>query len=199
MAARLGGQVSVAQWTDFTRRAAVAVKAASPRSRIGAGGLYQERAFLAAFLDIAEVELITFDIYDLAGLPTFTELFGAARQRGKGVHVEETWRLPLGTLGPGVTLEELGSRDIGLQVFQPLDVKWLQAVALYLRCARDRDRHPLLDAAVFPVRDVGWRRTRRRVQPAGDAGGERGTADRNLLCIPAHYSLVCPSGEPGAS
>jgi hypothetical protein len=130
MAARFGQNVSIQQWVSFADRAVRAVKAASPRTRTGVGGLHTEADYLNALTDVAGVDVLTLDIYEIAALPRYTELVTMARLKGKPVYIEETWRTPFST-GVGLSAEQRGAAGIGLDVYQPLDVKWLRALSLW--------------------------------------------------------------------
>ena len=130
MAGRLGQTVSVQQWATFTDRAIRAVKAASPRTRTGVGGLAAEAEYLTVLTDVPGVEVMTLDIYELGALPRYTDLVAMAKQKGKQVYIEETWRTPYST-DPTLSPEERGAAGIGMDVYQALDVKWLGAMALW--------------------------------------------------------------------
>jgi hypothetical protein len=135
MAARLGRAVSVGEWSDFARRTARAVREASPRTRIGAGGLAHEILHFRAFAALPEVEVLTLDIYDLAALPVYSEMVAIAAARGKPVYIEETWRTPFAELGPGDSLEVYASTGVGDEDFQELDARWLRALVQYAGAA----------------------------------------------------------------
>jgi hypothetical protein len=90
-----------------------------------------EMEFLRAFAVVPELDILTLDIYQLEHLPIFTEMTTIARQNGKRVYVEETWRPPFAVPGPGDTLDTLAVQGVGDQGFKVLDAKWLQAVTQY--------------------------------------------------------------------
>jgi hypothetical protein len=131
MAARLGVPVTSDQWATFARRAAQTVTRVSPRTRCGAGGLAYEIEYFSPLAAIAEIDVMTLDIYDLGALPAYNLLIATARQQGKPVYIEETWRTPFATRGPGDSLDALALQGIGDRGFQSLDVKWLQALTQY--------------------------------------------------------------------
>jgi hypothetical protein len=130
MAARMGQTVSPQQWLSFTDRTIRAVKAASPGTRTGVGGIFTEAALLAALMDVPGVEVLTLDIYDIFALPRYADLVTLAKLKGKAVYIEETWRTPFST-DEGLSPEQRYSAGIGMEVFQALDVKWLRALSLW--------------------------------------------------------------------
>jgi hypothetical protein len=130
MAGRLGQNVSPQQWVSFADRAIRAVKAASPRTRTGVGGLYTEANYLNALTDVPGVEVMTLDIYEIDALPQYTDLVTMARLKGKDVYIAETWRTPFST-NPGLSPDERGAAGIGIDAYQALDVKWLRALSLW--------------------------------------------------------------------
>ena len=130
MAARMGQTVSGQQWLSFTDRTIRAVKAASPSTRTGVGGIYTEAALLAALIDVPGVEVLTLYIYDIFALPRYADLVTLAKLKGKAVYIEETWRTPFST-DPGLSPEQRYSAGVGIDVYQALDVKWLRALSLW--------------------------------------------------------------------
>ncbi len=130
---RMGGGASPARWAAFARAAARAVKEASPGSRVGAGFLHSERAHFDAILPLPEVEVVTLDVYGLAGLEAYNRMITAARARGKPVYIEETWRPGFHAPRPGeaADLDVALSAGIGNARFASLDRKWLEAMTLY--------------------------------------------------------------------
>jgi hypothetical protein len=133
MASRLNATVTASEWADFAGRAAGTVKAASPRTRCGAGGLSSELEFFRAFAALPELDVLTLDVYDLATLPTYTGMTLLAEQSGKPVYIEETWRTPFAVPGPGDTADTIASRGVGDRGFKEIDAKWLRALTLYAR------------------------------------------------------------------
>ena len=131
MAARMGAKASVTAWRDFAQEAAEAVKRASPRTRCGAGGLYWEQAFFDAFLTLEVLDVVTLDIYNLAGLKTYNRMIKKARRKGKPVYIEETWRPPYYHKQPGMSLEQISMTGVGKASFMRLDIQWLETMADY--------------------------------------------------------------------
>jgi hypothetical protein len=131
MAARLGGKVTVQEWTEFVRDAALLVRSKSPNSRIGAGGLASERKYFEAFAQMPLVEVLTLDLYSLRDLPVYQDMIRAARAAGKPVYIEETWRPPYFQPRPGMTLESASMQNVGNREFEALDSRWLQVLTRY--------------------------------------------------------------------
>lgn len=145
--ARLGASPTTQQWDTFVRTLAPLIKAASPHTRVGAGGFYDaaENTFFQDFVGIPTctgsnansgcLDFMTMDIYDYT---TFTQLDGwieAAQQSGKAIYVEETWApkdLP-NPLPPDWQSLPGGLDSIALVgtcniAFAQLDVNWLDAM-----------------------------------------------------------------------
>lgn len=131
MAARLGAEVEVADWVDFVRETARAVKESSPGTRIGAGGLASERKYFEAFVRLPEVEVLTLDIYGVRELEGCNRLIRAAQAAGKPVYIEETWRPPYFQPQPGMSPDTASLKGVGNQEFQALDSRWLRAMTAY--------------------------------------------------------------------
>ena len=101
--ARLKVTPTTAEWHNFVIALSVAIKAVSPHTRVGTGGFHRspENTF---FQDLATIpncsastvttgctDFMTMDIYDDN---MFTQLDGwipLAKQKGKGIYIEETW------------------------------------------------------------------------------------------------------------
>ena len=92
MAARMGQDVTVAEWTGFVRALSLKVKEKSPGTRVGAGGLASDQTAIEAFIKMAAVEFITLDIYATADLPVCNAIIQKANAAGKPVYIGETWR-----------------------------------------------------------------------------------------------------------
>jgi uncharacterized protein (TIGR03437 family) len=135
MAARLGVAVSVEQWRSAAQRLASRVKAVAPRTRIGAGGLFNETAYYNAFLTVPEIDTMTIDIYGVGPgenyLDVYTDMIRRAHNAGRAVYIEETWRPTYYVPGPGQTLESTISAGVGDAKFQSLDQKWLTAMTQF--------------------------------------------------------------------
>lgn len=145
--ARLGVSPTTQEWDSFVRTIAPLIKAASPHTRVGAGGFYDgpENTLFQDFVGIPTctgsnaasgcLDFMTMDIYDYT---TFTQLDGwiqAAQQSGKTIYVEETWApkdLP-NPLPPNWQSLPGGLDSIALIgtcniVFAQMDVNWLDAM-----------------------------------------------------------------------
>jgi hypothetical protein len=132
MAARMGIRTTPADWREFVAKAADIVHNASPRSRVGAGGLFTEHAFFKEWASLSNLDVLTLDIYSLGALKQYNNLILLAKRSGKGVYIEETWRFPYQDRGSASgTLENMSSRTIGEQKYMGVDQKWLEAMELY--------------------------------------------------------------------
>ncbi len=132
MAARVRLKVSPEEWVGFARRAAEIVKKESPRTRIGACGLFYERPYFDAFVALKDIDVMAVDIYDLGHLEVYNDMIRSARAAGKSIYIEETWRMPYQPPGRAAgSLEAASSRDIGEERYAKLDQKWLETLALY--------------------------------------------------------------------
>ena len=131
MATRMRASVSTAEWKAFAAAAAKIVKSKSPRTRIGAGGLHNEKEYFEAFAELPEIDVLTLDVYRLVGLSTFREMIQIARRAGKPVYIEETWRPPYASIRPGMSIDQIAAASIGDGQFQEIDVKWLRAFTLW--------------------------------------------------------------------
>ena len=131
MTARMGTKASPEEWRDFAREAARVVKEKSGRTRIGAGGLFEEVAYFNTFVDMPEVEVLTLDIYRLVGLKEYAAMTKRAQDRGKPVYIEETWRPPYYRGRPGASLDQIAVKSVGDRSFQELDIKWINGIAKF--------------------------------------------------------------------
>ena len=131
MSARLGKKVTISDWVSFVRQAAKAVKQQSPKTRIGAGGLASEEDYFYSFVALPEVEVLTLDIYNLKDLKTYNKMIYAARERGKPVYIEETWRSPYFQPKPGMTADKASMQNIGNKEFEVLDSQWIRTMTAY--------------------------------------------------------------------
>ena len=75
---RMKAAASPAEWRDFVRAAALAVRKASPGTRCGAGALHVEKEYFREFLSVDELDVVTIDIYGLAGLRRYNEMIRMA-------------------------------------------------------------------------------------------------------------------------
>jgi hypothetical protein len=129
MSARMQSKASVESWRDFVRDAAKTVKQKSPKSRIGAGGLFEEERYFNAFVDLPEVEVLTLDVYRLVGLPKYAAMVKRAQSKGKPVYIEETWRPPYYTGRGGGSIDQTAAKSVGDRTFEDLDIKWMRAIS----------------------------------------------------------------------
>jgi len=130
---RMKAAASPAEWRDFVRAAALAVRKASPGTRCGAGALHVEKEYFREFLSVDELDVVTIDIYGLAGLRRYNEMIRMAGRAGKPVYIEETWRPPYYTRRGKKrdSLETISATGIGLRSYQDLDIDWLEAITQY--------------------------------------------------------------------
>ena len=140
MNARLGVSASTQDWDGFIRAVAPLIKAASPHTRLGAGGFYDspENTFFQDFVTIPALDFMTMDVYtddSFPGLNTWVQL---AHSNGKGIYIEETWApkyLP-SSLPPGWQSNPQGLDAYTLvgdcnADFQAMDASWLQAMIMW--------------------------------------------------------------------
>ncbi len=135
MSARLKAKVNVRDWTSFVVKAAKIVKARSPRSRIGAGGLASEQDYFEAFAALPEVDVLTLDIYALRDLKVCGEMIRVAKGRGKPVYIEETWRPPYYRPRLGLTPDSVSLMNVGNRSFENLDSQWIRAMTAWAQAA----------------------------------------------------------------
>jgi len=130
---RMGFSVHPGKWVEFVKGTARVVKRVSPQSRLGAGVLAKEEAYFKKFIQMPELDTISFDIYNLRDLKTINSMVKKARNTGKIVYIEETWRTPywIPRGSTSVNLDDVISTGIGLERFQELDAKWLETITLY--------------------------------------------------------------------
>jgi len=126
MSGRMGLSVSPDEWADFAQATTQVVKAASLAIRCGAGGLSFEQQYLRAFIALPTLDIFTVDIYNLGGIPTYTDLLNSAKASGKAIVVEETWRTTDASATNGTPGELVGNG-----MFAALDSKWLDTLAHY--------------------------------------------------------------------
>lgn len=131
MITRMGlPQASPQQWQSFIHAIAASIKKESPGTRLAAGGLHTELAYFQQFATMPELDMLTVDIYSLKSMDVYNQMAAIAKQAGKPIYIEETWR-PAYVSGTGLTLDQAASESIGNPDFQALDVKWLQTMAAY--------------------------------------------------------------------
>ena len=129
MSARMRSKASVNEWRDFVRDAAKTVKEKSPKSRIGAGGLFEEERYFNEFVDLPEVDVLTLDIYRIVGLPKYNAMVKRAKSKGKPVYIEETWRPPYYSSRGSSSLDQVMAKSVGDRTFEDLDVKWIRTMS----------------------------------------------------------------------
>ena len=148
MAARMGLQTSVDDWNGLVTALAPIIKAASPRTLVGAGDYYgarpdgqgndTESAYYAAFVTNPVLDFTTLDIYtdDSASLAQFATWAKMAHDNNKLVYIEETARPqflldPLPANWASQSNEELAVYGSGYSAFAPLDAAWLAAMTAF--------------------------------------------------------------------
>jgi len=133
MAGRLGMEVTPREWCDFVRDVGAAVRKVAPKARLGAGFLGHEEKYFTPMLALRELDCVSFDIYDIRTLAAINAMIPRAREAGKAVYLEETWRSPVYTAKEGVrpTLDTISCTGVGLAAFENLDAAWLEALAMY--------------------------------------------------------------------
>ena len=120
----MGSQATAAQWADFAAKTAAAVKAVSPNTLIGAGGLpIPDQAAIQAFMKLPQIDLITVDLYNLTDFPVAAQLVTQAKAAGKTIFNEETWRPNGNPLSPAI--------NTGDPAYAPVDQLWMKAVSLF--------------------------------------------------------------------
>jgi len=132
MAGRLGIKTTPQEWKDFVEKAVIAVKRASPKTKLGAGGEHYELPYYRQWLGISGLDYMTLNIYNAMKLKDYNQMIKIARAHGKKVYIEETWRFPSVEAAQGnQTLDQLSAKGIGLERYQELDSKWIKALTLY--------------------------------------------------------------------
>lgn len=144
----LAGQTTVQQWHNFIVAVAPLIKAASPRTRLGAGDFFgarpegldsdRENMFYQDFVTIPNLDFMTMDIYndDAPSLAQFVLWAQLAHQNNKAVYIEENARPaflpnPLPTNWQDEANETLAVEGSGYAPFAPLDALWLKAMVLF--------------------------------------------------------------------
>ena len=153
MAARMGITTTPAQWAAFVEAVEPLIKAASPRTQVGAGDCAHcnETSFFAAFaaiptcdatttasgcLDVMTVDLYSDSVTDLAQVAAWAQ---TAQAFNKGIYMEETFAphyLP-SPLPPGCGqsspsgLEGCSTIGAANAMFETMEEDWLSGMALY--------------------------------------------------------------------
>ncbi len=150
-AARMGFSISTSDWISFIQQVEPLIKAASPRTRVGAGDCTHcnEDAYFQAFatmptcsadtvksgcLDFVTMDIYSYSINDFDEAEMWAE---TAHSNNKGVYIEETFAPHF--LAPGTTLGSFQGSPTGAEgasligaanvVFESLDQLWLQGMA----------------------------------------------------------------------
>jgi hypothetical protein len=133
MTTRMGITASPAEWGSFVESTAAAVRKASPRTRLAAGGLAKEMDYFRTFVSMPVLDAVTINIYDLRDLQGNNQMIMMARGARKPAYILETWRQPYvgGPKGKTGTLESFISTGVGSKSFQTVDARWLETIAKY--------------------------------------------------------------------
>jgi hypothetical protein len=125
--------VSPQKWADFAQKSAVAVKAASPKTRCAAGVLHFEQPYFKEFVACKGLDAISLDIYGLAGLnhiDAYDSMIKTAHDAGKAVYIEETGRPSY--VDPAVAkIKGATACPTGDPQCEPTDCKWLETLSQY--------------------------------------------------------------------
>jgi uncharacterized protein (TIGR03437 family) len=152
MAARMTITTTPGDWDAFIRAVEPLIKAASPRTQVGAGDCSHcnEEAFFVDFVAIPTctaanltsgcLDFMTMDLYSNAAAD-FTEDAGwaqAAHAAGKGVYMEETFAphffsgaIPPGFQGNAGGLESVSTIGSANAIFTGLDQDWIKAMVQF--------------------------------------------------------------------
>lgn len=175
MAGRMGILTTVQEWHNFIVAVAPLIKAASPHTRLGAGGYQgtttdalsaQEAQFFQDFVTIPALDFMTMDIYDGNSFPQYTQWAQMAHAAGKGVYIEETWAptflpnpLPADAISPlgylTKPLDQLAIVGPANQDFEDLDANWLHAMVLFASANNMEAVTPFTTQAFFAYGTAG--------------------------------------------
>src|SRR5579863_3110364 len=159
-AGSMGGIATTVQdWHNFILTIGPLIKAASPHTRLGAGGFQngvlpalsaQENMYWQDFVTIPTcsasnvtsgcLDVMTMDIYNDDTFPVYNQWIQLAKTNNKGIYIEEAWTphylpnpLPSSALSPAgfltQSLDGLSIVGAASADFASLDVSWLQALA----------------------------------------------------------------------
>ena len=151
MDGRLGLTTNLAAWHNFILAAAPLIKAASPHTRVGAGGYLNgalpflsnsENAYWLDFVRITLLDFMTMDIYNVDTFDQYIFWANLAHTNNKGVYIEETWApyylpspLPPTALNPlGYLISSLDALSVlgpSNADFAAMDTNWLQAMSAF--------------------------------------------------------------------
>ncbi len=129
---QMGIQGTPQQWRDFVQTAAQTVKQASPNTKVGAGAEYYELPYFKLWPQIPELDYLTVNIYNMDKLDTYSQMIDLAKQGGKQVYIEETWR-PIYNASGAQNALAAAMQGIGNPVFASLDQQWLKAIVIYAK------------------------------------------------------------------
>jgi len=175
MDGRLGLTTNITAWHNFILAAAPLIKAASPHTRVGAGGFLngalpslsnQENAYWLDFVNIPLLDFMTMDIYNVDTFDQYIAWTNLAHANKKGVYIEETWApqylpspLPLTALNPSgylrTSLDDLalvGPCDLD---FASMDGNWLQAMSAFAAFYGMESIAPFTTEAFFALGTLG--------------------------------------------
>jgi uncharacterized protein (TIGR03437 family) len=146
--ARMGITVTPAEWDSFIRAVEPLIKAASPRTRVGAGDCSHcnEDSYFADFVAIPTcdatnvttgcLDFVTVDLYTQTTLPQVQSWAQSAHANNKGIYMEETWAPKMVS---GASLAQIQANPQGAEayttigsadaVFEPMDESWMQGMA----------------------------------------------------------------------
>lgn len=136
-------------WHGFIVAVAPLIKAASPHSRLGAGGFQNgvlptlsslENSYFQDFATISVLDFMTMDIYNVDTFPTYSQWIQLAKSKNKSIYIEETWAphylpnpLPASLFGPSgnltSSLDSVAIIGVANPDLQTLDVNWLQGIS----------------------------------------------------------------------
>jgi len=148
MAGRMGLTTTVADWDGFVNALAPVIKAASPRTLVGAGDFYGARpngqgnstelAYYADFVANPVLDFTTMDVYadDAGSIAQFAAWAQMAHMNNKLVYMEETARPqflpdPLPADWATQSNEAIAVYGSGYSAFAPLDAAWLAAMTAF--------------------------------------------------------------------
>jgi uncharacterized protein (TIGR03437 family) len=136
-------------WRGFITTMAPLIKAASPHTRVGAGGYQngvlanlsaQENTYWTDFVTIPALDFMTMDIYNTDTFPTYQNWINLAKENHKGIYIEEAWAphylpdpLPASLFSPlgylTESLDQVALVGAGSSDFAQMDTVWLEGLA----------------------------------------------------------------------
>ena len=168
LSATLGLTTNLDQCHNFVVAMAPIVKAASPTTRVGAGGFQNgvlpalsqlEDAFWRAAVTIPALDFMTMDIYNYDTFTTYNEWIQLAKQNGKGIYIEEAWSphylpdpLPSSLLSPNGnltnSLDSVSLVGVASPDFASMTQNWLRGMAIWAS-ANDMEALTAFTSAIF--------------------------------------------------